>query len=82
MAELNLEDWFPMSPLMGPPLPEWLGLTWPWYKEEGPPPLPPALTYSCPYCDQSFDTVQELIGHVTAAHPDQPPLGEIAIDWE
>ncbi|MBA7689880.1 hypothetical protein ES703_98399 [subsurface metagenome] len=27
----RLEDWFPTSPLIGPPLPKWLGLTWPWY---------------------------------------------------
>jgi len=45
MEEFRLEDWFPMSPLMGPPLPKWMGLTWPWYKEEGPPPE----GYTCPY---------------------------------
>lgn len=30
MAELKLEDWFPMSPLIGPPLPVILGIYWPW----------------------------------------------------
>lgn len=33
MAKLRLEDWFPMSPLAGPPLPRWMGTTWPWYKK-------------------------------------------------
>lgn len=33
MAELNLENWTPMSPLKGPPLPRFLGIYWPWYKE-------------------------------------------------
>lgn len=35
MAELNLENWTPMSPLKGPPLPSFMGIYWPWYKEEG-----------------------------------------------
>ena len=29
MAELKLEDWFPVSPLVGPPLPKWMEITWP-----------------------------------------------------
>lgn len=38
MAELNLENWTPMSPLKGPPLPRFFGVYWPWYKEgEGAP---------------------------------------------
>jgi len=32
-TELRFEDWLPASPMVGPPLPKWLGLTWPWYKE-------------------------------------------------
>ena len=38
MAEIKLEDWLPCSPLIGPPLPRFLGITWPWYK---PPMIPP-----------------------------------------
>lgn len=86
---IQLENWFPQSPLIGPPLPKWMGITWPWYKEVPPtpptPPAPPAPTapgYTCPYCDQSFDTLQELIEHVATDHQDKPPLGEIAIAWE
>ena len=30
MPELNIEDWVPTSPLVGPPLPRWLCITWPW----------------------------------------------------
>ena len=37
MDDFKLEDWLPMEPGMGPPLPRFLGLTWPWYKEEAPP---------------------------------------------
>lgn len=32
MNELKLEDWMPMPPDMGPPLPKFLGIFWPWYK--------------------------------------------------
>lgn len=27
-----LEDWYPMEPAMGPPLPKWMEIFWPWYK--------------------------------------------------
>jgi len=77
MAELNLEAWFPMSPLMGPPLPKWLELYWPWYQGEGPPPG----GYPCPYCDTPpFDTYEELVDHVQTVHPAE----RIPIDiiWE
>jgi hypothetical protein len=29
----DIEEWYPMPLNMGPPLPKWLGITWPWYKE-------------------------------------------------
>jgi hypothetical protein len=29
--DLELEDWLPMPPDMGPPLPRFLGIYWPWY---------------------------------------------------
>jgi len=28
----ELENWLPMEPLLGPPLPRFLGIYWPWYK--------------------------------------------------
>lgn len=65
MAEIKLEDWFPMSPLMGPPLPKWLGLKWPWYKGEGPPPE----GYTCPYCGAPFATYEEMVAHIQSEHP-------------
>ena len=82
MAEIlghELKDWLPQEPWQGPPLPEFLNIYWPWYKEEE---VPPTGAYGCPYCDQSFDTLKELIDHVAAAHPDEPPLGEIEITWK
>jgi len=78
----ELEEWAPMPPDQGPPLPRFLNILWPWYKEELPPEEPPAGAYECPYCDDSFDTLKELIDHVAEAHPDQPPLQEIEIQWE
>jgi len=76
MAEFRLEDWFPMSPLIGPPLPKWMGLTWPWYKEEGPPPE----GYTCPYCGEKFGTYDEVVSHIQTEHPGE----RIPIDiiWE
>lgn len=32
MNDLELEDWMPMEPDKGPPLPRFLGIYWPWYK--------------------------------------------------
>jgi len=77
MAEL--EDLLPMSPEMGPPLPRFLQIFWPWYKKEEEP--PPTGLYGCPYCDQSFETLHELIDHAAEAHPNLPPIGEIDITW-
>ena len=75
----ELEEWMPMPPDKGPPLPRFLGIYWPWYKEEAP---PPPGAYSCPYCDESFDTIPELADHVAEVHPDKPPIAEITIEWE
>ncbi|MBA7684486.1 hypothetical protein ES703_92882 [subsurface metagenome] len=36
MPELTIEDFIPMPPNMGPPLPRWLVIYWPWYKEKPP----------------------------------------------
>jgi len=81
VAEFNIEDLLPMPPDMGPPLPRFLVIYWPWYKEEVPPEVPPTGIYGCPYCDQSFATLKELISHVAADHKDKPPIGEIEIKW-
>lgn len=62
--EFRLEDWFPMSPIMGPPLPKWLALYWPWYQE-----VPPPGGYLCPYCGDTFDTYDAWIGHIQSEHP-------------
>lgn len=35
MDNLKLENWLPMPPNMGPPLPAILGLLWPWYTPPG-----------------------------------------------
>lgn len=34
-TEFELEDWIPMMPQMGPPLPRMLGIYWPWYEVPG-----------------------------------------------
>lgn len=36
MDNFEFENWLPMGPLLGPPLPRFLNIFWPWYK----PPLP------------------------------------------
>jgi len=30
--DFELENWLPMEPTMGPPLPRFLNILWPWYK--------------------------------------------------
>jgi len=74
MGEFNFEDWLPMPPQMGPPLPRHLGIFWPWYVPEAPP-----GGFACPYCTGTFATYDELVAHVQSEHP-----GEripIPIDW-
>lgn len=34
--DFKLENWIPMPPNMGPPLPHWLVIYWPWYEEKPP----------------------------------------------
>ena len=36
MTEFNFEDLLPMPPDMGPPLPRFLVIYWPWYEEKPP----------------------------------------------
>jgi len=40
LKEFKLEDWMPVMPMHGPPLPRILGIFWPWYEAEVPPPYP------------------------------------------
>ncbi len=57
------EEWQPMPPNMGPPLPKFLNIYWPWYKEEVP------GVFTCPICGATFSTQEELNAHIAAAHP-------------
>ncbi|GAI66245.1 unnamed protein product [marine sediment metagenome] len=63
------EEWQPMPPQMGPPLPKSMEIYWPWYKV----PAPPEVIYSCPYCEAEFATEAELQAHIATAHPAEPP---------
>ncbi len=83
MADIELENWMPMPPNMGPPFPKFLNVFWPWYEEGEPPPTTtPPLDYSCPYGPEAFETLEELISHVATVHPDEPPISQIEINWE
>lgn len=50
MDDFELENWMPMSPEMGPPLPRSVGIYWPWYKPAIPEVvrLPPAVPVAAP----------------------------------
>jgi len=75
MDDFELEDYLPMPPKMGPPLPRFLGIFWPWYK----PPTPPE-GFTCPYCGAIFATWDELVSHIQSEHPgERIPL---PIEWE
>ena len=67
------EEWYPMPPNMGPPLPRSMQVYWPWVKR---PPAPPEKVpiYACPYCEAEFVTEIELYAHIREAHPAQPPV--------
>lgn len=41
IPEFTIENWMPMEPAKGPPLPRFLGIYWPWYRPELPPVAPP-----------------------------------------
>ena len=71
MNNLIPEEWLPMEPQKGPPLPKSLQIYWPWYK---PPEVPPeAPIYACPYCTAEFATEAELFAHIIKDHAGQPP---------
>ncbi len=69
MKTIELEEWWPMPPNMGPPLPKSMRIYWPWYK----PPTPPEVIYACPYCGAKFSSEAELLEHIRTAHAQQPP---------
>lgn len=70
MAKIEFENWMPMPPNMGPPLPKSMGIYWPWYKPVAPPEAP---IYACPYCTAEFSTEAELLAHIRDVHAGQPP---------
>lgn len=35
MNNFELENWLPMEPMLGPPLPRFFSIYWPWYKPPG-----------------------------------------------
>lgn len=43
-------------------------------------PEPPPEGYPCPYCNETFETYEDLVTHVQTAHPgERVPL---PIEWE
>jgi len=62
----SFELLLPMPPDMGPPLPRFLGILWPWAEEK-----PPPGEYECPYCGEKFATYDELVAHIISAHPEE-----------
>jgi len=45
-------------------------------------PQPTPGAFACPYCSQTFNTLQELVDHVASEHPDEPPIQPIDIGWD
>lgn len=68
MPEFTAENFMPMEPQKGPPLPKFLGLFWPWYKVTTP------TIYTCPICQMEFATESALAAHIASAHPGEPPV--------
>jgi len=58
------EEWKPMDWGMGPPLPRFLGIYWPWYQKES----PSEGGYPCPFCGDSFDNKEDLNKHIREQH--------------
>lgn len=59
----ELEDWLPMEPQKGPPLPRRFQIFWPWYEAEAPP-----EGFKCPFCGATFATQEELNQHIREEH--------------
>jgi len=43
---------------------------------------PEPMGFGCPYCASSFDSMSELITHISEAHPEMPPYEEVDMEWE
>lgn len=83
---IKIEDWLPPSPLVGPPLPRFIGITWPWYK---PAPVvtihlknPPseANYWQMSVIDWDFTKSLSWEGKFTSSIGD-PAIFEIPADW-
>jgi len=71
MNSFEIENWFPMEPIMGPPLPRFLNIYWPWYTPGPPPPEPPPPGYA------------QLYGRVTDASTGTPiSMATVTLDGE
>lgn len=62
MDNFDIEGLLPMPPSMGPPLPRFFGIYWPWYA------VPPEGGYPCPFCGATFNTQKELNDHIREEH--------------
>jgi len=50
------------------------------YSPEIPPTPPPTeKKYKCPFCDQTFDSLEELLKHLSEAHPTELAILGIVI---
>jgi len=58
--DFEIENWLPMEPMLGPPLPRFLNIYWPWYKPGPTPPEPPPPGYA------------QLYGRITDASTGEP----------
>lgn len=76
VSDFEFQNWLPMEPAKGPPLPRFFNIFWPWYEAE----KPPLGEYLCPYCPAVFDSYETLVSHVQTEHPgERIPL---PIEWE
>ncbi len=67
----TLEDWWPMEPGMGPPLPRMFNIYWPWYHPE-------QTEFTCPTCGAKFPSQAALNEHMESVH-NQPPVYECSV---
>jgi len=71
MDNIEIENWFPMDFMKGPPLPRFLKIYWPWYTPGPPPPEPPPPGYA------------QLYGRVTDASTGEPiSMAMVFLDGE
>lgn len=74
---MDISNWLPMSPEKGPPLPEFLGIYWPWYKAPG----APAGEFGITLYDQYGNVIAQsglaslAIGQVTEGSPVSAVIG-------